>query len=370
MTSVPTDNDGYRTRDKSLHGLLVALGITSIITAVVIVFAYAASDGTVFGITTNLTPLQNKPVDSTPSLTSIQEQQNQRVVTEEQQQKIDQKGQEPVASKVGSENDFVIEKPKNTETEKVKVPPSSDQSLQYVNMPAPAPLDDGKSINDASTASTPSDNNRQEDRLNDNNGKADVNGSNNSTIPSSPSRPATPDPSELTKEEKKALKEKQELEKKLLKEQEEQEKKLQKLLAKAPDSLCSSGVGGIVNDNIEVNGACQIDATVKGNIKLDAPDDSVNFDGGSLDGNIEAKDSDEVNVGSGTSINGNVKSENTTDTNIGAAVVRGNIEVKDGNLKVLSGAEIFGNIKHEGSGICVVATGAIIHGNMEGCPTP
>jgi hypothetical protein len=37
-------------------------------------------------------------------------------------------------------------------------------------------------------------------------------------------------------------------------------------------------------------------------------------------------------------------------------------------VKILSGAEIFGNVKHEGSGICVVAAGAIIHGNIEGCP--
>lgn len=144
------------------------------------------------------------------------------------------------------------------------------------------------------------------------------------------------------------------------------------------DTPCSSAIVENVNDNIEVNGACTIDATINGDVKLDAPGDSVNFNSGSLDGNIEAIDSllvkvgsgTEINVGLGTEMNGNVKAENTADTIIGAAKVRGNIEVKDGNLQVLPGAEIFGDVIHEGSGACVVAPEAVVHGNIEGCPTP
>jgi hypothetical protein len=78
-------------------------------------------------------------------------------------------------------------------------------------------------------------------------------------------------------------------------------------------------------------------------------------------------DSLKVDIGTGTEINGNVKIGNTTDTSIGAAIVRGNIEVKDGNLRVLPGAEIFGNVKHEGSGVCVMFEEAVVHGNIEGC---
>src|SRR5688572_4160382 len=264
--TTPTDEDNYRTRDRGLHGLLVALGITSTIAAMVIAFAYAASDGAIFGINTALTSLNNKPVDSS---------------TQEQQQKVDQK-EEPMASQVGSQDDLiVVEKPSSTDTRKVEVP-SNSQSLQYVNLLMPAPEDE--TIDDTSIASDPPDNNRPE-KLRDDKKKADMNSSNNSTIAPSPSQPATStNPSELTKEEKKALKEREELEKKLLKEKKKQDKKLDKLLDKT-DSPCPT-IKGIVNDNIEVDGACQIDASVNGNIRLDAAGDSVDFDSGSLDGNI------------------------------------------------------------------------------------
>lgn len=319
MTATPTGKGHDRDRDESLHGLLVALGITGTIAAVVIVFAYASHDGDAFdGITEALTPLQNDPVvaDLMSSTTSVQDEQAQEA--EEQQQKIDQE-QEPVASQVGSQNDLVeVEKQTDTDTKTVEVPVRSDESLQFVDMVAHE-IDSGN---------------------------------NDSTPPTSASQAVTSPTPEVAQEEKK--------------EKEKQEKKWQKLLAEVPDTLCPPAVGGI--DSVEANGECQTDTTVNENVKADATDDSVNFDSGSLDGNIEAKDRSDVNVGSGASINGNVKSENTTDTNIGVATVRGNIEVKDGNLKILSGAEIFGNVKHEGSGICVVAEGAIIHGNIEGCP--
>lgn len=134
------------------------------------------------------------------------------------------------------------------------------------------------------------------------------------------------------------------------------------------DTLCSSELSGMVNRNIKVDGPCAIDASVNGNIMLDSPNDSISILNGALDGNIESMDSLRVDIGARTEINGNVKSENTTDTNIGAAIIRGNIEVKDGNLRVLSGAEIFGSVKHEGSGGCVIAEEAVIQGSIEGCP--
>jgi hypothetical protein len=62
--------------------------------------------------------------------------------------------------------------------------------------------------------------------------------------------------------------------------------------------------------------------------------------------------------------------ENTTDTSVVAAIVRGNVEIKDGNLQVMSGAEIFGKVKHEGSGLCRIAEDALLHGGTEGCPAP
>jgi hypothetical protein len=61
MTSrkATTDNSSHHMKDPSLHGLLVALGMTSTIAIVVIVFAYAASHGTLFqGITEFLPTLQ------------------------------------------------------------------------------------------------------------------------------------------------------------------------------------------------------------------------------------------------------------------------------------------------------------------------
>jgi hypothetical protein len=61
MTSrkATTDNSSYRMKDPSLHGLLVALGMTSTIAIVVIVFAYAASHGTLFqGMIESLPTLQ------------------------------------------------------------------------------------------------------------------------------------------------------------------------------------------------------------------------------------------------------------------------------------------------------------------------
>jgi hypothetical protein len=142
------------------------------------------------------------------------------------------------------------------------------------------------------------------------------------------------------------------------------------IVAANADTLCSSELSGMVNRNIKVDGPCAIDASIDGNIMLDGPDDSISLFNGTLDGNIEAKDSLKVDIGTGTEINGNVKVENTTDTRIGAAIVKGNIEVKDGDLQVLSGAEIFGNVKHEGSGTCAIAEEAVIHGSTEGCPTP
>jgi cytoskeletal protein CcmA (bactofilin family) len=141
------------------------------------------------------------------------------------------------------------------------------------------------------------------------------------------------------------------------------------MAAASPETLCSSDLSGMVNRNIKVDGPCAIDATVNGNIILDGSDDSIRLFNGTVDGNVEAKDSFRVEIGTGTEINGNLKLQNTTSTVIGEAIVRGNVEAIDGDLHVLPGAEIFGKVKHEGSGVCVVAPDAKVHGGIEGCLT-
>ncbi len=142
------------------------------------------------------------------------------------------------------------------------------------------------------------------------------------------------------------------------------------VVAASADTVCSSELSGTVNRNIKVDGPCAIDAAIDGNIMLDSPGDRITILNGTVNGNVESRNSFGVDIGFGTEINGNVRSENTTDTRIGAAIVRGNIEVKDGDLRVQSGAEILGNIKHEGSGTCMVAPEADVRGSIEGCQAP
>jgi hypothetical protein len=61
--------------------------------------------------------------------------------------------------------------------------------------------------------------------------------------------------------------------------------------AAGADTLCSSGLSGMLNRNVRVDGPCVVDASVNGNIMLDSPDDSINLYNATLDGNVEAKNS-------------------------------------------------------------------------------
>jgi hypothetical protein len=64
-----------RMKDGSLHGLLVALGMTSTIAVVVIVFAYSVSDGISFkGITETLPPWEQVDKQNQEIYQNIEEQ--------------------------------------------------------------------------------------------------------------------------------------------------------------------------------------------------------------------------------------------------------------------------------------------------------
>jgi hypothetical protein len=158
-------------------------------------------------------------------------------------------------------------------------------------------------------------------------------------------------------------------------------------IAYAGDIPCPPPIVTGFNNNVDADKGCVINIPASdkgnGNVKLEEAGDDVNFNSGFLNGNIECKDSGNaaggISVGTGTSMNGNVKAENCGTVFIGGATIRSNVEVKDGNadLSTFDGplTQIFGNVKHEGSGACTVSVtlkngntaDGEIRGNVEGC---
>lgn len=140
--------------------------------------------------------------------------------------------------------------------------------------------------------------------------------------------------------------------------------------------ICPPNITSSVVSDVTVDGLCVIgdsaDDTVTGNVKLDADDDQVNFNAGTIYGNIKCTDSStsavySVAVGTDTTMYGDVKATGCDPVIFGTTIMTGNVKVVNGDLTILGGATINGDVKHYGSGTCTIVGGATITGSITGC---